>query len=147
MPGRPRQLGKHRVLCDDSLVAENYTVLMDGAKADPLTTNGPYNVPIDGHARGLGKVHRREFAMASGEMSSGEFTEFLRKAMLLSREHSHPGSLAYYFMDFRHMKQILAAGTDVYGDLMNLCVWAKNNAGMGSFYRSTHELIFLFKNG
>jgi DNA modification methylase len=85
--------------------------------------------------------------MASGEMSTGEFTEFLRKAMLLSKEYSHVGSLAYYFMDFRHMKEVLAAGADVHGELINLCVWAKNNAGMGSFYRSAHELIFLFKNG
>lgn len=141
------QLGKHRVLCGDSLVAENYTLLMDEAKADLMITDSPYNVPIDGHASGLGRVHHREFAMASGEMSTGEFTEFLRKAMLLSKEYSHVGSLAYYFMDFRHMKEVLAAGADVYGELINLCVWAKNNAGMGSFYRSAHELIFLFKNG
>jgi DNA modification methylase len=141
------QLGKHRVLCGDSLVAENYTLLMDGAKADLMITDSPYNVPIDGHASGLGRVHHREFAMASGEMSTGEFTEFLRKAMLLSKEYSHVGSLAYYFMDFRHMKEVLAAGADVHGELINLCVWAKNNAGMGSFYRSAHELIFLFKNG
>lgn len=85
--------------------------------------------------------------MASGEMSAGEFTEFLRKAMLLSRQSSQPGSLAYYFMDWRHMRQILAAGMDVYDELMNLCVSAKSNGGMGSFYRSAHELIFLFKSG
>jgi DNA modification methylase len=141
------QLGKHRVLCGNSLVADSYERLMDGAMADLLIADPPYNVAIDGHASGLGKVRHREFAMASGEMSSAEFTEFLRKAMMLSRQSSQHGSLAYYFMDFRHMKQILAAGTDVYGELMNLCVWAKNNAGMGSFYRSAHELIFLFKHG
>jgi DNA modification methylase len=141
------QLGKHRVLCGDSLISENYELLMDGAKADLVITDSPYNVPIDGHASGLGRVHHREFAMAAGEMSTGEFTEFLRKAMTLSKQSSQPGSLAYYFMDWRHMRQILAAGVDVYGDVMNLCVWAKNNAGMGSFYRSGHELIFLFKNG
>jgi DNA modification methylase len=141
------RLGKHRVLCDDSLISGNYERLMDGAKVDLVITDPPYNVAIDGHASGLGKVHHREFAMASGEMSAGEFVEFLRKAMLLSKEYSHVGSLAYYFMDWRHMRQILAAGLDVYGELMNLCVWAKNNAGMGSFYRSAHELICLFKNG
>jgi hypothetical protein len=80
-----------------------------GAKADLLITDSPYNVAIDGHASGLGKVRHREFAMASGEMSSAELTEFLRKAMMLSRQSSQPGSLAYYFMDWRHMKQILAA--------------------------------------
>jgi DNA modification methylase len=141
------QLGKHRVLCGNALIAENYERLMDGAKADLVITDPPYNVAIDGHASGLGKVRHREFAMASGEMSSGEFTEFLRKAMMLSRQSSQPGSLAYYFMDFRHMNQILGAGLEVYGEMMNLCVWAKSNAGMGSFYRSAHELIFLFKNG
>jgi DNA methylase len=104
-------------------------------------------VAIDGHASGLGRVHHRDFAMASGEMSTGEFTEFLRKAMTLSKQGSQPGSLAYYFMDWRHMTQILAAGLDVYGEPKNLCIWAKNNGGMGSFYRSAHELIFLFKNG
>ena len=85
--------------------------------------------------------------MASGEMNSEEFTKFLRKAMVLSRQSSQPGSLAYYFMDWRSMKRILAAGLEVYGEMMNLCVWAKSNGGMGSFYRSAHELIFLFKNG
>jgi DNA modification methylase len=141
------QLGKHRVLCGDALIAENYERLMDGAKADLVITDPPYNVAIDGHASGLGKVRHREFAMASGEMSSAEFTEFLRKAMMLSRQSSQPSSLAYYFMDWRHMKQILAAGIEVHGEMMNLCVWAKSNGGMGSFYRSAHELIFLFKNG
>jgi DNA modification methylase len=141
------QLGKHRLLCGDSLVSENYERLMNGAKADLVITDPPYNVVIDGHASGLGKVHHREFAMASGEMSAGEFTEFLGKAMALSMLVSQPGSLAYYFMDWRHMRQILVAGLVVYGEPKNLCVWAKNNGGMGSFYRSAHELIFLFKNG
>ncbi len=141
------QLGKHRVLCGNSLLPENYERLLDGAKADLVITDPPYNVAIDGHASGLGRVRHREFAMASGEMSPGEFTEFLRKAMALTRQGSHSGSLAYYFMDWRHMRQILAAGLEIYGEPMNLCVWSKNNAGMGSFYRSAHELIFVFRNG
>jgi DNA modification methylase len=141
------QLGKHRVLCGDSLVLENYERLLNGAKADLVITDPPYNVVIDGHASGLGRVHHREFAMASGEMTCSEFAAFLGKAMTLSRLSSQPGSLAYYFMDWRHMREILAAGLCVYGDPLNLCVWAKNNGGMGSFYRSAHELIFLFKNG
>jgi hypothetical protein len=130
------QLGKHRVLCGNSLMSESYERLMDGSKADLVMTDPPYNVAIDGHASGLGKTRHREFAMAAGEMSDGQFTEFLRKAMALCRLSSQPGSLAYYFMDWRHMRQILAAGLDVYGELMNLCIWAKNNAGMGSFYRT-----------
>lgn len=141
------KLGNHRVLCGNSLVSENYTPLLNGAKADLVITDPPYNVVIDGHASGLGKVRHREFAMASGEMNVAEFTEFLGKAMALSSLNSQQGSLAYYFMDWRHMRQILAAGLVAYGEPINLCVWAKNNGGMGSFYRSAHELVFLFKNG
>lgn len=141
------QLGKQRVLCGDSLLVGNYDRLLDGAKADLVITDPPYNVVIDGHASGLGKARHREFAMASGEMSVGEFTGFLGTVMALSVLSSRQGSLAYYFMDWRHLRQILAAGLMVYGEPMNLCVWAKGNAGMGSFYRSAHELILLFKNG
>lgn len=141
------QLGKHRVLCGNSLIAASYERLMDGAKADLVITDPPYNVVIDGHATGNGSIHHREFAMASGEMSSAEFTDFLRKAMFAARDHSIAGSLAYYFMDFRHMTEILSAGHEVYTEFLNLCVWAKSNGGMGSFYRSAHELVFLFKNG
>ncbi|MGB8028327.1 MAG: site-specific DNA-methyltransferase [Terracidiphilus sp.] len=141
------QLGKHRVLCGDSLILENYDRLMDGARADLVFTDPPYNVVIHGHASGLGRTRHREFQMASGEMSAGEFTEFLGKAMALCTLSSQLGSLAYYFIDWRHLNEILAASLLVYGEPMNLCIWAKNNGGMGSFYRSAHELIFLFKNG
>jgi DNA modification methylase len=141
------QLGKHRVLCGNSLDTESYKRLMQSAKADLVITDPPYNVVIDGYATGNGAIRHREFAMASGEMSSTEFTDFLRKAMVVARDHSAPGSLAYYFMDWRHMREILSAGREVYTELLNLCVWAKSNGGMGSFYRSAHELVFLFKNG
>jgi len=86
------QLGKHRVLCGNSLIASDYDRLMDGAKADLVISDPPYNVAIDGHATGLGNVRHREFGMASGEMSSAEFTEFLRQAMIATRDHSAPGS-------------------------------------------------------
>ena len=141
------QLGKHRVLCGNSLVTASYERLMDGAEADLVITDPPYNVVIDGHATGNGSIHHREFAMASGEMNSTEFTDFLRKTMLAVRDHSAAGSLAYYFMDWRHMTEILSAGQEVYTELPNLCVWAKSNGGTDSFYRSAHELVFLFKNG
>jgi DNA modification methylase len=141
------QLGKHRVFCGNSLIAGDYDRLMGGARADLVISDPPYNVVIDGHVSGLGKTRHREFGMASGEMNSDEFTDFLRKAMIAAREQSATGSLAYYFMDWRHMTEILSAGQQVYTQLLNLCVWAKNNGGMGSFYRSAHELVFLFKNG
>jgi hypothetical protein len=104
------QLGKHRVLCGNSLAPDSYERLMQGERADLLITDSPYNVVIDGHATGNGSIHHREFAMASGEMSSTEFTNFLRKAMIAARDHSAAGSLAYYFMDWRHMTEILSAG-------------------------------------
>jgi DNA modification methylase len=141
------QLGKHRVLCGNSLTGSSYERLVQGGRADLVITDPPYNVVIDGHATGNGSIHHREFAMASGEMSSTEFTNFLRQAMVAARNHCHTGSLAYYFMDWRHMREILSAGQEVYAELLNLCVWAKSNGGMGSFYRSAHELVFLFKNG
>jgi DNA modification methylase len=141
------ELGKHRVLCGNSLITASYERLMEDAKADLVITDPPYNVVIDGHATGNGKVRHRESSMASGEMNSTEFTDFLRKAMSVARDHSAPGSVAYYFMDWRHMTEILSAGQEVYTELLNLCVWAKSNGGMGSFYRSAHELVFLFKNG
>ena len=147
VPGDLWQLGKHCVLCGNSLITADYDRLMDGAKADLVISDPPYNVVIDGHVSGLGKTRHREFGMASGEMNSTEFTDFLRKAMTAARDHSATGALAYYFMDWRHMTEILSAGQQVYTELLNLCVWANNNGGMGSFYRSAHELVFLFKNG
>jgi DNA modification methylase len=107
----------------------------------------PYNVPIDGHASGLGAVHHRSFPMASGEMDRVEFTAFLVKAFQNLAAFSVDGSLHYLCMDWRHVEELMAAGRDVYGELKNLCVWVKDNAGMGSLYRSQHELVFVFKHG
>ena len=108
------QLGKHRALCGNSLITADYDRLMDGAKADLVISDPPYNVVIDGNATGFGKVHHREFGMAAGKMSSAEFTDFLRKAMIAARDHSATSSLAYYFMDWRHLTEILSAGQEVY---------------------------------
>jgi len=101
---------------------------------------------IDGHVSGLGKVRHREFAMASGEMSPQEFTQFLNTVLLRLAEFSSDGSLHFICMDCRHMRELLAAAKP-YSEIKNLCVWSKTNAGMGSLYRSQHELIFVFKNG
>jgi DNA modification methylase len=109
-------------------------------------TDPPYNVRIDGHVGGSGKTKHREFAMASGEMSPEQFAEFLRKVFLLLIANSKDGSIHYICMDWRHMREMLDAGS-VYTELKNLCVWAKDNGGMGTFYRSRHELIFVYKNG
>ena len=110
-------------------------------------TDPPYNVPIDGHVGGKGKVKHREFAMASGEMSAAEFTDFLTRALRGHADHSLDGSIHFVCMDWRHMREVLGAGAAVYDALKNLIVWVKDNGGMGTFYRSRHELIFAFKKG
>jgi DNA modification methylase len=110
-------------------------------------TDPPYNVPIEGHASGLGSIHHRTFAMASGEMNPPEFTEFLVGSCSLLARHSVDGGIHFICMDWRHIGELLAAGSEVYSELKNACVWVKHNAGMGSFYRSQHELVFVFKHG
>jgi DNA modification methylase len=146
-PGDIWQLGRHRLICGDALEVETIASLMDGQTATMVFTDPPYNVPIDGHVGNSGKTQHREFAMASGEMSVSEFTRFLQRAFGNLVDHSIDGSIHFICMDWRHMGEILEAGQAVYDDLKNLIVWAKDNGGMGTFYRSRHELIFAFKKG
>jgi DNA modification methylase len=141
------ELGPHRLVCGDSLMASTCEALMQGEKAQMVFTDPPYNVPIDGHVGGLGKTTHREFAMASGEMTSDEFTQFLTKAFQNLAHNSVDGSIHFICMDWRHMKEMLMAGESSFSELKNLIVWAKDNGGMGTFYRSRHELVFAFKNG
>lgn len=112
-----------------------------------IFTDPPYNVRIDGHVCGLGKVKHAEFAMASGEMSEEEFTAFLRDVMVRLADASGEGSIHFLCMDWRHMREMMDAAADIYAELKQLIVWNKDNGGMGSFYRSKHELIFAFKKG
>jgi DNA modification methylase len=120
---------------------------MNDHKANVIFTDPPYNVRIAGHASGNGRISHREFVMASGELSESEFTTFLTDALTLLAEHSLEGSLHYICIDWRHLEELLVGGRAAYSELKNMCVWAKNNAGMGSFYRSQHELVFVFQNG
>jgi DNA modification methylase len=140
-------LGRHRILCGNALDAMAYAALMGEEKAAMVFIDPPYNVPIDGHASGLGAVHHRPFPMASGEMDRAEFTAFLAKAFQNLAAFSVDGAVHFICMDWRHVEELLAAGREVYGELKNLCVWVKDNAGMGSLYRSQHELVFVFKHG
>ena len=140
-------LGQHRVLCGDALNPISYARVMDGKFAQMVFTDPPYNVPINGHVCGSGTIKHREFTMASGEMSSDQFTAFLREAMHALCKVSSDGSIHYICMDYRHLKELLDAAIPLYGELKQLCVWNKDNAGMGTFYRSKHELIGVFKNG
>jgi DNA modification methylase len=140
-------LGRHRLLCADAREQAAYDRLLEGAKAQFVFTDPPYNVEIDGHVCGLGRIRHREFAMGCGEMSEAEFTAFLKAVFALLAENSVGGSIHQICMDWRHMGEMLAAGRAVYSELKNLCVWNKSNAGMGSFYRSKHELVFVWKSG
>jgi hypothetical protein len=148
-PGDLWVLGEHRLLCGDALHAESYARVLGTARADMMFADPPYNVTVVGHVSGLGKIKHRDFAMASGELSSAQFQAFLRTALGHAANHSIDGAIHYICMDWRHLRELLAAGADVYGGngLLNLCIWNKANAGMGSLYRSKHELIFLFKAG
>ena len=120
---------------------------MDGAVADTILQDPPYNVKINGHVCGSGAIHHKEFAMASGEMSSEEFTKFLTDNFTLCKAHSKIGALHYNFMDWRHISEIMTAGNAVFDEFINMCVWVKKTGGMGSLYRSQHELCFIFRNG
>ena len=115
----------------------------DLSAAGAFSETNRYDTVPDGHVSGLGKVRHREFVMAAGEMTREAFTEFLTVALERMKESSHPGSVAYVCMDWRHIGELLDAARSTSLDMLNLCVWTKPNAGMGSFYRSQHELVFV----
>ncbi len=138
--------GPHRVLCGDARNADHVARLMEVRTADMVFTDPPYNVPVAGHVRAKDSGHA-EFAMASGEMTSADFTSFLSQTLGVAAAVSRQGALHYVCMDWRHIGELQAAGTTIYSELLNICCWAKTNAGMGSFYRSQHELVFVWKLG
>jgi DNA modification methylase len=140
-------LGNHRLVCGDARNVSDYALLMEGERADLVFTDPPYNVPINGHVGGLGKTRHREFAMAAGEMTPAEFTRFLTESLTPMAACCRDGAIAFVCMDWRHMRELLDAGASAFTELKNLCVWNKTNGGMGSFYRSKHELIFVYKMG
>ena len=141
------ELGRHRLLCGDARIADDHARLLDGRRVDLVFTDPPYNVPIDGHVCGLGRVRHREFAMGAGEMSEAAFTSFLAETLENAAKVCRDGAIAFVCMDWRHMSELLVAGRQAFTELKNLCVWNKTNGGMGAFYRSKHELVFVFKVG
>ena len=120
---------------------------MTDNRADVVFVDPPYNVRIDGHASGKGKVRHREFAQGSGELSQEDFIRFLAGSCTLLRNYSKNGAIHFVCMDWKHLDQLLAAGREVYAELKNIVVWVKSTAGMGSLYRSQHEMICVFKSG
>jgi 16S rRNA G966 N2-methylase RsmD len=140
-------LGPHRLACGDGLSIESYRVLMGDRRAQMVFVDPPYNLAIRDVLTAKGEVKHPEFVMATGEMSSEEFTDFLARALGYHAAYSQPGAIHFVCMDWRHLGELLRAGEAVYSGLKNLCVWKKTNAGMGSFYRSQHELVFVFQHG
>jgi DNA modification methylase len=147
MPGDVWRLGPHRLICGDALDPTVVALLMQGELARMVFTDPPYNVKIDGNVGGSGRIKHREFAMASGEMSTDEFTRFLRASFANLAAVSVDGAIHFICMDWRHLLEVQMAGAEVYSELKNLIVWVKDNGGMGSFYRSRHEFVFAFKVG
>jgi DNA modification methylase len=141
------QLGPHRLYCGNALEMAAYATLMGDEKASAVFADAPYNLKIDGHVCGNGVITHPEFAMASGEMTEREFTEFLTASLTLICSYTAAGSLIFACMDWRHLGEMLAAGRASKCELINLCIWIKSNGGLGSFYRSRHELVFVFRNG
>ena len=146
-PGDVWVLGQHRLVCGDARDQASFDAVLQGDKAGFVFTDPPYNVKIDGHVCGLGRIRHENFAMGCGEMTEDQFTGFLETSFRLLAVNSVSGSIHMSCMDWRHIPEMLGAGHKVYTELKNLCVWNKTNAGMGSFYRSKHELVFVWKSG
>ncbi|MEA1619958.1 DNA methyltransferase [Erythrobacter sp. T5W1-R] len=145
-PGDIWQLGEHRVACGDGRdVAFLQRVVGSGEQVDCAFLDPPYNVKINGHANAKGR--HREFAMASGEMSEDEFRAFLAETLGACARVSRDGAVHFVCMDWRHMDDVAASVAGIYNDLLNICVWNKSNAGMGSLYRSKHEMVFVYRVG
>ncbi len=140
-------LGKHRLLCGDARDATSYEALLGDERARVVFTDPPYNVPISGHVCGLGATQHPDFQMASGELSSEEFKAFLKSTLQLMQTFSLDGAIHFVCMDWRHQFELLGAANEIPLELKNLCVWNKSNGGMGGFYRSKHELVFVLKSG
>ena len=139
-------LGDHRIGCGDARDLEFLKrIVGEGAKIDAAFMDPPYNVKINGHANAKGR--HREFAMASGEMSDDQFRAFLSETLGAAAAVSRDGAVHYICMDWRHLDDVSAVGRTLYDDLLNICVWNKSNAGMGSLYRSKHEMVFVYRVG
>jgi DNA modification methylase len=145
-PGDLWSLGRHRVLCGNATSPDDVMALLDGEQAAMVFTDPPYNLRARS-IQGRGSVKHKDFIEAFGEMSPDEFTAFLSSSLGQAANKSMEGSIHYVCMDWRHLNEMLAAGRNVFSELKNVVVWNKTNAGQGSFYRSQHEFIFVFKSG
>jgi DNA modification methylase len=149
MPGDLYELNSHRFICADCTDRHEVERLMDGRLAQMVFTDPPYNVSIKqiggGNPNSIGVKHA-EFKMAAGEMNKSRFTRFLEDCFINLIKYSADGSIHYICMDWKHIHELTTAGK-LYAEQKQLIVWKKDNGGMGTFYRSQHELIFVYKNG
>jgi DNA modification methylase len=141
------KLANHYLLCGDATSEAAFHSLMGEKRADVVFVDPPYNLRIDGHVSGNGKVRHREFAQGAGELNREQFIQFVVESCKLLRNFSKDGAIHFVCMDWKHLDELLNAGREVYSELKNIAVWVKSTAGMGSLYRSQHELICIFKSG
>jgi DNA modification methylase len=146
-PGDVWQLGDHRVCCGDATSEHAFDELMKEERAHVVFIDPPHNVLIDGNISGKGQISHEELANGSGELSPELFTRLLTSCCALLAKYSGSGTIHFICMDWRHAEELMATGSGVYSELMNIAVWIKRDAGLGPLYRSQHELIFVFKSG
>ncbi|CAN5123194.1 hypothetical protein BH10PSE7_BH10PSE7_31410 [soil metagenome] len=137
-------LGPHIIGCGDARDTSLARAILVDRRVRLNFSDFPYNVPISGHVT---RGNHREFVMASGEMTEDQFLPFLTESLAAMREFMFDGALAMVFMDWRGLRLLLEAGRRGGFSLLNIVVWIKTNAGMGSLYRSQHEFVVLFKKG
>lgn len=135
---------RHRLLCGSALERKNFVLLMNGKQAQMVLQDPPFNISI-GLISGSGKIKHRQFVMASGEMSDDEFRSFLRNQLTCNKEACDKDAVLQVFIDWRGVEKVITAGAAVGLELINICVWSKTNGGMGSPWRSAHELVVVFK--
>jgi hypothetical protein len=145
-PGDLWSLGKHWLLCADARRADNFDRLMKGVSAAAVFCDPPYNVRAR-EIGGRGRFRHSEFAFASGEMRPAQYQRFLCETLGNGVRVSAEGAVHYVCIDWRHVADLIEVGKELFGDMLNLVVWNKTNAGQGSFYRSQHELIGVFRVG
>jgi DNA modification methylase len=139
--------GCHHIGCGDAHDQAFVDKISKGLRAQMCFIDPPYNVPIAGFASGKGRARHREFVKAVGELNTDQFIAFLAESLAVLRQSACDGALIFACMDWRHVYELLAAGRQCDLELINICIWAKPNAGMGSLYRSQHELVCVFRAG
>ncbi len=139
-------LDQHQLFCGDARSEADLHCLVGSSRAAMAFLDVPYNVRVRS-VGGRGRTKHPEFAFASGEMSRPEYLDFLAGALRNCNRVSQDGAIQYVCCDWRHVTEVIEAGRLVYGEVLNIVVWIKSNAGLGSFYRSQHEFIVVFRAG